>query len=53
MKKNDLQREKRQNNTEIKKLTAELQVYIDTKDYVSDMLKVETKQSGKNRCTDW
>ena len=36
-----------------KKLTAELQVYIDTKDYVSDMLKVETKQSGKNRCTDW
>ena len=49
--KNNLKRENRQNNAEIKKLRSELKEYEDVKDYASDMLKSETKQSGKNRCT--
>ena len=49
--KNNLKRENRQNRAEIKKLSNELKEYEDAKDYASDMIKAETKQAGKNRCT--
>ena len=49
--KKDLERANRQKRDEIRKLTHELNEYVDVKDYTSDMLKPKTKQSGKNRCT--